>query len=504
MKLSDLLGFEKITIQCHDNPDPDAIASGYSLYLYYKSKGKQVRLIYSGRDPVTKSNVLLMIAELHIPIVYEEKALISEDELLITVDCQYGERNVTKLEAKNVAVIDHHRSAVLSVEDSKMMEIHSEYGSCSTLCWKMLCAEGYPVDDDIVLCTALYYGLMTDTGDFVELNHPVDKDMRDILKYNSSQITNFSNSKISLEELEIAGVALLKYIYSKEYRYALIHAKPCDTNVLGYISDLVLQVDVVDTCVVFNDKPGGYKYSVRSCIKDVRSNEFAAYLSQDIGGGGGHKVKAGGFISASSLEDKYPGNTIDTYMSMRLDSYFSSSEIIDTDSYEIDTSDMKLFVKKPIELGFVEPLDIVEAGDDIFVRTLEGDVSLHVTGDFYIMIGVKGEVYPIKKDRFSRDYTRLADSYELMTEYLPSLRSISTDKTYSDITKYASSCRAHGGAKILAKPLDHICKIYTAWDKENYYLGNPGDYIACKENDTKDVYIIAKDIFELTYEKVSE
>lgn len=48
MKLSDLNKYETITIQCHDNPDADALASGYGLYCYFLSCGKQVRLIYSG------------------------------------------------------------------------------------------------------------------------------------------------------------------------------------------------------------------------------------------------------------------------------------------------------------------------------------------------------------------------------------------------------------------------------------------------------------------------
>ena len=34
MKLSDLLEFKQIVIQCHDNPDADAIASGFAIYTY--------------------------------------------------------------------------------------------------------------------------------------------------------------------------------------------------------------------------------------------------------------------------------------------------------------------------------------------------------------------------------------------------------------------------------------------------------------------------------------
>ena len=38
MRLRDLLKYETIVIQCHDNPDADAVASGFGLYTYFKKK----------------------------------------------------------------------------------------------------------------------------------------------------------------------------------------------------------------------------------------------------------------------------------------------------------------------------------------------------------------------------------------------------------------------------------------------------------------------------------
>ncbi|MDR2889911.1 MAG: DHH family phosphoesterase, partial [Lachnospiraceae bacterium] len=90
MKLTDLIPYDPITIQCHNNPDADTIASGFALYTYFKEMGKSVSLIYSGRDPIQKSNLVLMVEALHIPIVYREDTTTPITGLLITVDCQYG------------------------------------------------------------------------------------------------------------------------------------------------------------------------------------------------------------------------------------------------------------------------------------------------------------------------------------------------------------------------------------------------------------------------------
>ena len=49
----------------------------------------------------------------------------------------------------------------------------------------------------------------------------------------------------------------------------------------------------------------GVKYSVRSDTPEVRADELASYIARDLGHGGGHMDKAGGFIQKELLEQKY-------------------------------------------------------------------------------------------------------------------------------------------------------------------------------------------------------
>ena len=141
MKLKDLEQFGHIVIQCHDNPDADALASGFGLYRYFRACGKEVRFIYSGRFAVQKSNLVLMQEELQIPVEYVQE--LDKPELLIMVDCQYGAGNVTKFEADTVAVIDHHqvdKRATGTAEE--LTDIRSHYGSCATVIWQLLKESG--------------------------------------------------------------------------------------------------------------------------------------------------------------------------------------------------------------------------------------------------------------------------------------------------------------------------------------------------------------------------
>ena len=244
MQLKDLLKYETIVIQCHDNPDADALASGYALKWYFEKnhKTKNVRFIYRGRNEIQKSNLLIMVKELEIPIEYAPFiADENEPELLITVDCQYGEKNVTKTNARHVAIIDHHKKTVETMKG--MSNIASDIGSCSTVVWDMIKSEGFDPNENRLVATALYYGLFTDTNKLSEVSHPLDRDMMDALIYNKSIITSMVNSNISLDELLITGRAIMNYEYHESNKYLVIEAEPCDPCILGLISDFALETE---------------------------------------------------------------------------------------------------------------------------------------------------------------------------------------------------------------------------------------------------------------------
>lgn len=504
MKLSELEVYDRITVQCHDNPDADAIASGFGLYTFFKSRGRDTELVYSGKNRIKKKNLELMIEKLRIPIRY----IVAEEEirgLLITVDCQYGAGNVTRLTASRTAIIDHHQ---IEIEEVALSEIRSNLGSCSTLVWKMMCDEGFCFANEKNLGTALYYGLYADTNQFAELSNPLDMDMKDSVPCEKSLITLFKNSNLSLKELEIAGIAMLRYIYNDDHLYAIIKSQPCDPNILGLISDFLLQVDGVHTCVVYNEMDDGYKISVRSCIKEVNASELASFLTENIGSGGGHREKAGGFISKRLYEDYYPTLHSEAYFSKRMNEYFDNCKIIYVDEYKVDYARMKSYKKKKIPIGYVKAQQVLPVGTPITIRTMEGDIDMVVEPDLIIMIGVKGEVYPNKEKKFRQSYQLLEEKYiaEECTagyEYTPTIRN-RVDGSVKVLTDYAKTCITSGESYIYAVRLECMVKVFTAWDSEKYMLGKPGDYLAVRSDDEKDIYVVEKNLFDRTYDRMEE
>lgn len=495
MKLTHLERFNEIVIQIHDNPDADAVGSGYALYRYFLSKDKKVKLIYGGKNKINKSNILLLVDELDIPLQYVKDA--GNPELLITVDCQYGEGNVQLFDAQNVAVIDHHNTGKLSDD---MCEIRSHLVSCATVCYALLKDANYDVNADIRVATALYYGLYMDSNQFSEISHPYDRDMMDFLRFDKGLISRLKYANLSISDFETAGIAIIRHTYVEKHRLAIINSKACDPNILGLIGDLALQVDCVDVCIVFCEYPAGYKLSVRSCTPEVAANELAIFITDEIGNGGGHIDKAGGFICGDEFLSKFEMRSIESYLFSRMEEYYNGYDVIHYHDHIMDERLFKEYVKKDILYGCVRLTDVFKPGTECKVRTLEGDVFVTCNDDTYIMIGYNGEVYPIESKVFESKYEWAEGIYDKSFEYAPSVINLAENRPY-EIMDYVRPCKASNNSVILARPLEKYTKVFTRWNYETYMYGKAGDMLCVSKNDKSDIYIAKKEIFKKIYDE---
>jgi phosphoglycolate phosphatase len=312
-----------------------------------------VKLFYVGAYPIKKPNLTLFRDALRIPLTFigNEACSMSDlfpgiaDTLLITADCQYGAGNVWMVPGDAVCVIDHH----IKEKDLARFECIEPYcGSCATVVWKLLRQAGFDFSAHPDVATALYYGLYTDTNNFAELFHPTDRDMLEGLHFDAKLIRCLKGSNLAREELLLAGKALSGARYDDALGTAVFAAEPCDPNILGFISDLTLQVQNVEVTVGFNRVNHGVKLSIRSATPEVMANELAAYLTEGYGNGGGTKEKAGGFLKRPDAK----GDAGD-FIRRRLDGYFASYDKIVAGDYVADTSAMQRYRKKNVPLGYV-------------------------------------------------------------------------------------------------------------------------------------------------------
>jgi phosphoglycolate phosphatase len=217
------------------------------------------------------------------------------------------------------------------------------------------------------------------------------------------------------------------------------------------------------------------------------ANELAAFLCEGYGSGGGNFEKAGGFLKNS-----------EEHLISRLKEYTVAFDKIYAGETPVDFSSMKSYRKLPLEIGFAKSADLFQNGTKLTIRTMEGDIDLTANEDIYIMIGIEGEIYPILREKFEKNYQILNKKYEPVSEYPPMVIDRYSGEKHS-ILSCAKVCIPVSEKIIKAKQIEKRTKVFTYWDAEKYFSGKPGDFLAANENDLQDCYIVNERIFHKTY-----
>lgn len=247
----------------------------------------------------------------------------------------------------------------------------------------------------------------------------------------------------------------------------------------------------------------------------VRALEFLGYLLEDSGLVKGDAAYAQGQISLVMLRvyeaEKEIYDTLQ-YIMYRVEQYFNEIELVDAARYakehEKEIRSMVRYAKKQEKWFYVKTLDIVEAGKKICIKTLENESGVIVTAneDTYIMIGCRGEVYDIARDKFEQTYEMSdepLDVFEQMLYYIPAVETV-PEGEYISLDELARVCYPVSGNEIYARQLTKRTKVFSIKEEQGYFLGDAGDYMAIRTDDYQDIYIIKKDIFEGNYELAGE
>ena len=196
------------------------------------------------------------------------------------------------------------------------------------------------------------------------------------------------------------------------------------------------------------------------------------------------------------------GNTpISACLAIRLDEYSRKFDKVTTSSHALDVKSMLRYKMKKIPQGYVLSSNIFIAGTPMLIRTLEGDSECKASEDILLMINPEGEVYPINKDKFYATYEFTEEVFAKDFTYMPTVKNAITNQTVS-LVPLARGCKPTGESLIHAKPIERHTKVFTKWNPDGYYLGEPGDFLAVRADDFNDVYIIKRHVFLKTYEQI--
>lgn len=293
-QLVTLLRGHTVRIQTHNFPDPDAIASAFGLQYLLRCFEIPAAICYDGK--VDKLSVVKMVESFGIEMVPYTELPLSESDYVVLVDGQKRNTNITDIPGDEVACIDHHptlRDCTYRYQDIRVT------GACASIIAEYLQESGVPLTETVA--SALFYGLKMDTDSFNRGITKTDIAMFDFLyEYTDMELVNrMYYNNMELLDLRAYGAAIENIqIFS---RVGIAHIPfACEDALAAMVADFILKLDVVTFAVIYVEKDGGLKFSVRSEEEGLHAGNITAAALQGLGSGGGHAEMAGGYIPPAS------------------------------------------------------------------------------------------------------------------------------------------------------------------------------------------------------------
>ena len=290
-----------IGIFCHDNPDPDALASALAMEALCASLGHNPTIYHGGLIEHQQNQAMVRLLEIplrRIILDWELDDVLNETDCIVTVDFhQPGANNILPEECVPHIIIDHHSSDKPVSADVAFLR--PEYSATSSLIANLFM--NMNVDMTPRLATALSFGIRTDTLSFTRSFNPVD--LRALMWLNtwvdSKLLTSIEAPLKNRDTLETFTQALT----NKEHIGTLILA-PISTlksrDDLSQVADFLFATKESEVVVVYGIQRNKVLLSARSRRENLH---LGLLLSKHFpeGQAGGHKGLAGGQILFQTL-----------------------------------------------------------------------------------------------------------------------------------------------------------------------------------------------------------
>lgn len=295
-KLVKLLRGHRVFLQTHNFPDPDALASAYGMQMFLKAHGVKTTICYAGK--IEKNSTRKMIDEFSIEAVHiDDIKDMKEEDYIVTIDSQKYNSNITDFIGDEVACIDHHPT--MTPCSYKYSDIRI-CGACASLVTRYFIDSNTSMD--VNTATALLYGLKMDTESFNRGVTDFDIEMFGYLHKiaDNQKITTMYNNNMEIRDLYAYGEAIRTISIYENVGFAKI-GFDCPDGLIAMISDFILGLDVVEFSVVYAERDGGLKFSVRNETAYCHAGTVTQRVLAGLGGGGGHFSMAGGLILKENM-----------------------------------------------------------------------------------------------------------------------------------------------------------------------------------------------------------
>lgn len=308
--LSLLNGKKKVAIFTHVNPDGDAVGSSLAFQRYLKSLHINAQIFIGSMIP---ESLLWMEGSRRVavkPAFEDVERYLVDTDLIVCLDFNEPGRveylsGLLEQATLPVLVIDHHPQVYdykgLKVVDSSMSS------TAELLFWLITAAANYELD--VEFSTAIYTGIVTDTGSFAYncSNPHTFHAVAELLKtgFDKDEVNKMVFQQFTVSRMRLLGHLLAnRMIIMPELKASYTYLSISDMKNFDHQSgdtegfvNYPLAIAGIELTALFMEHKDFVKISFRS-KGDLAVNEFARRFFN----GGGHRNAAGG-KSFESLKD---------------------------------------------------------------------------------------------------------------------------------------------------------------------------------------------------------
>lgn len=289
---------DRVLIMLHNDPDPDAMASGLALRNILRRT--KATAIIGAIHGVTRPENLRMVNLLDIHVETITPSSLREFDRVAMVDVQphYFGGLIDRVDL----VIDHHPEQPGYTAVFK--DVRPDYGSTSTILTEHLRAVDVNISERTA--TAMLYAIKSDTLFFNRQTNRVDIEAFSYLYplADAALIRKMEGAEITSERLEYVikahqGGTLIEQVFC-----GFLGTTPRE-DFIPYVADFFLQLESVKWTVIAGIVNESLVVSVRNLGYSKNAGEFARRFFSDIGSAGGHRAMAKAVVPIQAFRDKF-------------------------------------------------------------------------------------------------------------------------------------------------------------------------------------------------------
>jgi nanoRNase/pAp phosphatase (c-di-AMP/oligoRNAs hydrolase) len=289
---------DRVVILLHNDPDPDAMASGLALRNVLR-RTKQTAVIAALQGVTRPENQRMMnLLDIHVEIMKPEQMDAFDRIAMVDVQPHYFLGAIDRVDL----VIDHHPEQPGYTAVYK--DIRADYGSTSTILTEHLRAVDVNISERTA--TAMLYAIKSDTLFFNRQANRVDIEAFSYLYplADATLIKKMEGAEITMERLEYVLKAKQHGRMIEQVFCAFLGTSPRE-DFIPYVADFYLQLEDVKWTIVSGIVNDSLVISVRNLGYSRNAGEFVRKYFNDIGSAGGHRAMAKAVVPLRAFRDKY-------------------------------------------------------------------------------------------------------------------------------------------------------------------------------------------------------